>query len=152
MDPLDTLLNHRAMAPWIARIPNTFPLVQILRFGMVGGFVTLLHVAVAVSVNGLFGVDPLWANFIAFLAACGVSYALNWLWTFDAGSTHGAALPKFLVVSVSGFVLNQAIVFTVVMLAGRPMWVAMLPVMIVIPVFSFIMSKTWVFLADRQPA
>jgi putative flippase GtrA len=152
MDLLDALLNHRAIAPWVARVPSAIPLVQVLRFGLVGGLVTLLHVAVALSVNGLFGIDPLWANFIAFLVACGVSYALNWLWTFDAVSRHGAALPKFLAVSVSGFILNQSIVFALVTLAGHPMWVAMLPVMVVIPVFSFIMSKTWVFLADRQPA
>jgi putative flippase GtrA len=152
MDPLDVLLAHRLVAPWVACLPKAFPLVQVLRFGFVGGFVTLLHVAVALSLNGFAGLSPLWANFAAFLVACGVSYVLNWFWTFDAVSRHGAALPKFLTISVSGFLLNQAIVFAIVTLGGKPLWVAMIPVTIVIPVFSFVMSKTWVFLADRQPA
>lgn len=150
MDPLDALLRHKWVAPLVARVPQSFPLLQVLRFAFVGGFVTLLHVAVALSVHGLFAVPALWANLIAFIAAFAVSYFLNWLWTFDAVSRHGAALPKFLAVSLSGFGVNQAIVYLVAVRAGYPMWVAMIPVTVIIPVFSFIMSKTWVFLADRH--
>lgn len=152
VNPRNAMLNHPLLASVLARVPPSFPLVQVLRFGCVGGFVTLLHVAVALSVHGLFGFEPLTANFIAFVVACGVSYILNWMWTFDAVSSHAAALPKFLAVSVSGFLLNQAIVYAIVTLGGHPMWLAMIPVTIVIPVFSFIMSRTWVFLAARQPA
>lgn len=128
------------------------PLVQIVRFGFVGGFVTALHVAVALFVNAAGGVEPLRANIIAFMVACAVSYALNWWWTFDASSHHAAALPKFMTVSLSGFAVNQAIVFGVVSVAGQPLWVAMVPVVFVIPAISFWLNKTWVFLAGRQAA
>lgn len=149
MDPVDAFIENRRIAPVIDRLARHVPIVQIVRFGFVGVFVTLLHVAVALSVHGVFAVPPLRANVVAFLAASATSYMLNWFWTFDAESAHGVALPRFLTVSFGGFAVNQAIVYAVVALAGKPLWVAMIPVVIVIPIVSFCLNKLWVFLPHK---
>ena len=118
---------------------------QVMKFLTVGGGATAMHVATALALNGLANVPPLWANVLAFLAASGVTYFGNWRWTFDAASPHGLAVPRFMALSLSCFAVNQAIVYAFVEWAGRPLWVAMIPVVLVIPALSFWLSRTWIF-------
>jgi len=44
--------------------------------------------------------------------------------------------------------LNQAIVYGVVVTLGQPLWLAMVPVAVVVPAFGFWLSKTKVFISD----
>jgi putative flippase GtrA len=118
---------------------------QAAKFAAVGGGTTLVHVLAALSFNSLAHVAPLRANFFAFLAASCVSYLGNWFWTFDASSRHAFSLPRFAALSLSCFVLNQAIVYGVVERLGQPLWIAMVPVIAVVPAFGFWLSKTQVF-------
>ena len=122
---------------------------QMPKFFAVGGGATAVHVAAALSFNGLAGIAPLWANVMAFFVASAVSYFGNWFWTFDAASRHGLAAPRFLALSLSCFAVNQAIVYAVVEWLGRPLWLAMIPVVIVVPAFGFWLSRSWVFLPVR---
>lgn len=118
-----------------------------MKFAAVGGGATLVHVLVALSLNGLAQVAPLRANFLAFLVASCVSYAGNWFWTFDGSSRHVFSLPRFAALSLSCFALNQAIVYGVVETLGQPLWLAMVPVVVVVPAFGFWLSKTKVFIS-----
>jgi putative flippase GtrA len=122
---------------------------QLPKFLAVGGGATAVHVVAALSFNGFAGIPPLWANVMAFFVAAAVSYLGNWFWTFDAGSRHGLAVPRFLALSLSCFAVNQAIVYAVVEWAGRPLWLAMIAVVIVVPAFGFRLSRSWVFLPVR---
>lgn len=118
-----------------------------MKFATVGGGATLVHVLAALTLNGLAHVAPLRANFLAFLVASCVSYAGNWFWTFEGSSSHGFSLPRFAALSLSCFALNQAIVYGVVEQLGRPLWLAMIPVVIVVPAFGFWLSKTKIFIS-----
>lgn len=122
---------------------------QLPKFFAVGGGATAVHVAAALSFNGLAGIPPLWANVMAYFVASAVSYLGNWFWTFDAASRHGPAVPRFLALSLSCFAVNQAIVYAVVEWLGRPLWLAMIPVVIAVPAFGFWLSRSWVFLPVR---
>jgi putative flippase GtrA len=119
---------------------------QALKFVTVGGGATLVHVLAALMLNGLAHVAPLRANFLAFLVASCVSYVGNWFWTFDAASRHAFSLPRFAALSLSCFALNQAIVYGVVEKLGQPLWIAMVPVVAIVPAFGFWLSRTQVFL------
>jgi len=118
---------------------------QAAKFATVGGGATLVHVAVALLAHGLVGLSPLSANFAAFLFASAFSYLLNWAWTFDAAGRHALTLPRFAGLSLACFAANQAIVFLVVELLGWPLWLAMIPVVLVIPPLGFWLSRCWVF-------
>ena len=119
---------------------------QAVKFAAVGGGATLAHVVAALTLNGLLNVAPLRANFLAFVIASCVSYLGNWFWTFDAASHHAFSLPRFAALSLSCFVLNQAIVYGVAIKLGQPLWLAMVPVVAIVPAFGFWLSKTQVFL------
>jgi putative flippase GtrA len=118
---------------------------QAVKFAAVGGGATLVHVLAALALNSLAHVAPLHANFLAFLVASCVSYLGNWFWTFDAASHHAFSLPRFAALSLSCFALNQAIVYGIVERLGQPLWLAMVPVVAVVPAFGFWLSKTQVF-------
>jgi putative flippase GtrA len=119
-----------------------------MKFAAVGGGATLVHVLAALTLHGLAHVAPLRANFLAFLVASCVSYAGNWFWTFDGSSRHVFSLPRFAALSLSCFALNQAIVYGIVERLGQPLWLAMVPVAVVVPAFGFWLSKTKVFISD----
>lgn len=121
--------------------------LQAVKFGVVGGGATFVHVLAALTYNGLAGVTPLWANFFAFLTAAVVSYAGNWFWTFNGVSRHLHALPRFALLALTCFALNQSIVYGVVELLGQPLWLAMVPVVAVVPAFGFWLSRSRVFVA-----
>jgi len=119
---------------------------QVAKFATVGGGATGVHVLTALALNSLLQVAPLRANFVAFLVASLVSYMGNWFWTFDGTSHHAFSLPRFAALSLSCFAVNQAIVYGVVELLHQPLWLAMVPVVVVVPAFGFWLSKTQVFL------
>jgi putative flippase GtrA len=119
---------------------------QAMKFVTVGGGATLVHVLAALTLNSLAHMAPLRANFLAFLVASCVSYLGNWFWTFDASSRHAFSLPRFAALSLSCFALNQAMVFGGVEQLGQPLWLAMVPVVAIVPAFGFWLSKTQVFL------
>lgn len=125
---------------------------SVLRFITVGLIATVTHVLGALVFNSAFAVPPLAANLFGFLLATGVSYGGHWLWTFGAASAHRHAMPRFIVLSVSCFCLSQFIVYVVTRLAGLPLWVAMIPVLLLLPPFSFLVSRAHVFLPrpDRR--
>ena len=119
---------------------------QAMKFAAVGGGATLVHVLAALTLNVFAHVAPLRANFLAFLVASCASYAGNWFWTFEGTSRHGVSLPRFAALSLSCFALNQAIVYGVVVHLAQPLWLAMVPVVVIVPAFGFWLSKTQVFL------
>jgi putative flippase GtrA len=118
---------------------------QAAKFAAIGGGATAVHVLTALALNSLMQVVPLRANFVAFLVASFVSYMGNWYWTFDGNSRHVFSVPRFAALSLACFAVNQAIVYGIVELLHQPLWLAMVPVVIVIPTFGFWLSRTKVF-------
>lgn len=118
---------------------------QLGKFASVGVVATVVHVITALGLNQLFNVAPLRANVVAFVAATIWSYLGNWIWTFEAKARFQQSAPRFLAMSIGCFGINQAIVYGVTVVAQLPFWMAMVPVVAVVPAFSFWMSRTRIF-------
>lgn len=121
-------------------------LKQITKFASVGVLATGIHVVLALLLNSALGVAPLTANFLAFLCASIFSYFGNWLWTFEKMGTLAKSLPRFAFLNLACFAVNQAIVYSIVVIMKLPLAVAMVPVIVFIPAFSFWLSKSRVFI------
>jgi putative flippase GtrA len=117
----------------------------LLRFGVSGALATATHVLVFVTLVEWLRVAPVLASVPAFCTALLVSYGLNYHWTFDARGPHGIMLPRFAVVSGSGLGLNVLITYAVVDVAGYWYGYALLLVVTVVPLLTFLLSKHWVF-------
>ena len=119
---------------------------QVAKFATIGAGATALHVASALLLNGLVGITALKSNFLAFLVASVFTYCGNYYWTFSKTGKIGTTIPRFIVLSSGCFAVNQTIVYVVTSLLHMPLWVAMIPVVAVIPAFSFWASKTKIFI------
>lgn len=122
---------------------------QILRFGTIGVAATLTHICIALVLNEAFGVLPVWSNFIAFLTAWPVSYFGNFFWTFQTSMRHQRSLPRFAITAVAGLLLSQLIVWFATDILGYSLRWALVPAVIIVPALSFLMSRYWVFPAQK---
>jgi putative flippase GtrA len=114
-------------------------------FAVVGALATATHLATALLARKGFGASPMAANFAGYAASVGVSYLGNARFTFGRPALHGAQFVRFLVVSLAGLCLNQAITWLMAVRLGLPFWVALGAVVTVVPVFSFLVSRLWAF-------
>jgi putative flippase GtrA len=120
-------------------------LKQIAKFATIGVGATVIHVASALLFNSVAKFSALQSNFLAFLVASAFTYCGNYFWTFSRTGAVSATLTRFVFLSVICFGVNQSIVYIVTSMMQLPLWVAMIPVVAVIPAFSFWVSKTKVF-------
>jgi putative flippase GtrA len=122
---------------------------QVARFASVGVVSTAINVLGALTLNHFAGIAPLTANFLGFLVAVLWSYLGNWAWTFGAKDRVKSSAPKFFLMASITFALNQSIVFWVTKVEGLSLAIAMIPVVAIIPAFSFWLARTHIFTRHR---
>lgn len=125
--------------------------LQIGRFGVIGGAASVTHVVVGLWTVTKLGISPLIANMLAFSLAVVVSYVGNHGWTFERIGRHDRHFPRFLIVSLIGFALNQLIVYGTVNICGLDYILGLAIVVLVIPTLSFLMSRYWAFVDFSPP-
>lgn len=124
-------------------------LAQLSKFASVGVVATAVH-AVIYSFAGTM-LEPMLANLIAFLIAFIFSFSGHFLWTFRA-QTEGQELHKafayqirFLIVALSGLVLNSLAVWVVTQWLQIDYLYAVVPMVFVVPLLTFALAKGWAF-------
>ncbi len=130
--------RHRAVA------------AQVIRFGLVGGFVTALY-AIVYSPLAKYGLtSPQVANFLGYLTAMITGYVLHSRWSFrDHGKRDNPArtTSRFLIVSLISYGLNAGFVFLLTdsRMAAGPWWWPLLPILFLTPAVTFVLNRQWVF-------
>jgi putative flippase GtrA len=123
---------------------------QIVRFGMVGGFVTALYALVYSPLAKFHVTSPQIANFCGYLTAMITGYLLHSRWSFRGhGKRDNPArtTSRFFIVSLVSYGLNAAFVFVLTdsaMLRG-PWWWPLIPILFVTPAVTFTLNRQWVF-------
>lgn len=122
---------------------------EVNLFIVVGVVATACNYAAAMAAQRYFAVGPLAAGVVGYASAVGVSYFGNALLTFRRPALHGPQFVRFMTISLAGLALNLALVFIGARLLGWPLWRALIPVVLIVPAVTFVMSKFWAF---RAPA
>jgi putative flippase GtrA len=123
---------------------------QVIRFGLVGGFVTGLYVLVYSPLASLEIASPQIANLAGYFVAMVTGYILHSRWSFRGhGSRDNAARTtgRFFIVSLISLALNALFVFVLtdsLMLDG-PWWWPLIPILFVTPLVTFTLNRQWVF-------
>lgn len=117
-----------------------------LRFLIIGGAATAMHLIVAASLFSLhFGASPYLVNLIAFLVAFVVSFYGHRHVTFK---THGS-MRRFLVVAIGGFFVNNLILMLCLKLSlGEMLSVAIAT--LCVPVLTYLASSLWAFKTEEK--
>lgn len=118
-------------------------LIQVLRFGVVGVFVTMLHVLVSMGLILIANVPPIGANGIAFVTATMASYVGNTRWSFGK-ALRQHSLMRFTSVSLIGLAVTLGLA-TVAEAAGLPYYLGIAIVVLVVPGLSFFLHRFWTY-------
>ena len=129
-----------------AAIPPFF--AQVIRFGLVGGFVTLVGGAVYYFPATYMGVEPLVSNLMAYAVAMALGYVLHSSVSFKG---HGqrdrpaTRTGRFIIVSLVSLALNSLWVWLFTGLLDGPTWWPLVPMLFVTPAATFALNRQWVF-------
>ncbi|BAK68062.1 hypothetical membrane protein [Sphingobium sp. SYK-6] len=121
---------------------------QLLRYVIVGGFVTGLQVAVYWAMARWGGVHPQLANVLGYLVAVASGFVLHGRVTFRG---HGkrdqpvARAVRFVTVSLLSLALNAFWVWLFVERLALPLWSPVPLMAVVTPAFVFLLNRHWVF-------
>lgn len=121
---------------------------RVGRFVVVGCAAAAVHWSVVRAVVDGWAVAPLLANVLGWVVAFGVSFAGHHRWTFgDApGRDARRSLPRFLLVSLAGFAVNEATYAA--LLGGLGGWrydVVLAIVLVAVAGLTFVASRLWAF-------
>ncbi|MBI3771729.1 MAG: GtrA family protein [Gammaproteobacteria bacterium] len=118
---------------------------QLFRFGAVGFAALLVHWCLATFLIWR-GMQPLLGNFLGFIVAFGVSYLGHRHLTFATSEArHSKALPRFVIVAVTGFCVNQAMFYLLLRYTSIHYAVSLLLVLGAVAAMTFVLSKAWAF-------
>ena len=124
---------------------------RFMRFLLIGGLATLVHVAVFTGLVEWLAVSAVLAAVPAFLSAMLFSYGGNHKWTFAADAAHHVQLPRFAAVSLAGLAINVGIMHLVVNVLGLWYGYALMAVVLMVPGITFALNRRWTF-GTRPPA
>ena len=122
--------------------------MQLLRFGLTGGLVTALGLAIYALIAVWNRGSPQFANLMAYLVAAAAGYVMHSKFSFRG---HGRRdrlarrTGRFAVVSIISLTLNSMWVWLFTQRLGLgPEW-PMLPMLFVTPLATFFLNRSWVF-------
>jgi putative flippase GtrA len=131
----------------VERARRSQVLGQIIRFGLVGGFVTALGAGVYL-IAAYAGVRPLAANVSAYLVAMASGYVLHSRVSFRGhGSRDNPAgrTVRFVAVSLISLAMNSLFVWAMTGPLQWPLWTPVVPMLFVTPLVTFALNRRWVF-------
>jgi len=119
---------------------------QIIRFGIVGLFLTGLY-SVIYWPLAEFAVHPVLAVVIAFAVAVSVGFVLHSRWSFKGHGKEesGATRLRFFISQTFGFFLNIGFTWFLTGPMHGPTWWPLIPVILVTPLATFLLNRFWVF-------
>lgn len=117
---------------------------EINLFVLVGVLATACQVGLSLAAHRWLGVEAMAASLIGYAGSVGVSYVGNSRFTFRRAAS-GAQFARFATISLAGLTINLTVVFVCTHVLGWALWAAMIPVVLVVPASTFLMSKFWAF-------
>ncbi len=116
---------------------------QILKFGVVGGTAFLIDYGLLFVLTEFAGIHYLISGTISFAASVIYNYILSVVWVFDPVGERSKAkdMAVFLILSVIGLGINQAIMWVLVELFGVYYMLSKIAATAIVMVYNFITRK-----------
>lgn len=124
------------------------PYKQFLKFGVIGGAATGIHVAVFLALSEWFKLNYVQSNFVAYVVATLWSFVGNSLWSFGCRPS-GYRFMRYMIVALFGLVLSMGISWVCEASAVNAFLTIFLIVVFVTP-STFLLHRYWTFSADPQ--
>lgn len=130
---------------------------QIAKFGVVGVVATIIDYGVLVALTQAFGVEPVLAAGISFVVSLLFNYvaSMRYVFTHRESMSRGAELGIFVVLSVIGLALNEAVMAAGVRLLGDSLaaiTATKVAATSIVMVWNFASRKRWLDAGSDKPA
>jgi len=119
--------------------------VVVTRYGLVGIAATAVHMLIVSFLVLLTPMHTLLANTIAFCAAFAVTFAGNYLWTFQSPGNLRRAIRRLLLISTAAFSVNTVVLSAIIGQKWLPDVGAAFISAAVVPLITFIIIRLWGF-------
>jgi len=122
-------------------------LLQLARFVISGGVVTVLGLGVYALVALVLRWEPQLGNLLAYVVAAATGYVMHSRWSFGGhgGERDHRTKVRFVIVSLISYAMNTAWVWLITKpLHLSPAW-PMVPMVFVTPAVTFTLNRQWVF-------
>lgn len=119
--------------------------VVVTRYGLVGIAATVVHMLIVSALVLLTPMHTLLANTIAFCAAFAVTFAGNYLWTFQSPGNLWRAIRRLLLISTAAFSVNTVVLSAIISQKWLPDVGAAFISAAVVPLITFIIIRLWGF-------
>ncbi len=122
--------------------------VQMLRYAVAGGLITLAVAASYWAIAEYLDVDPMVSLTIVFLVFSGISYLVHGVFTFrdhGARDRHHVRGSRFVAINILGFVVNQGFVWYLVKHLDGPTWWPTVPMVLFTPLLTFVLHRRFVY-------
>lgn len=130
---------------YVERIEKNHGLArQVSRFAVAGGAGTVAHYLILVALVNLCAVRAGIAAFVGAATGACIVYLLNHKFTFDTSRRHRETFPRFVLMAMTGAVLNGGIVGRL-SAAGLYFLFAQVAATVAVLMFNFVVSKLWIF-------
>lgn len=117
---------------------------RLVRYGLVGMLGASIHFGTLILLVRA-GMPPVPASVMGFVLTVLVSYLLNYYWTFEAKRVHRSSLPRYVVITVSGLILNASVMYLTVEVWEWDYRLGQTVAVILIPLSNFLLSSVWAF-------
>ena len=123
-------------------------LVQLIRYAIAGGAITVAVAASYWVLAEFGGIDPMVSLAIVFTFFSVVSYFIHGAFSFrghGARDNHHVRGARFMAVNLIGFALNQGFIWVLVKQLGGPTWWPTVPMILVTPLVTFALHRRFVY-------
>lgn len=118
---------------------------KFIKYGLVGVLGTLTHTLVLTLCVEFFAFPAVLATIIGFIFSLILSFKLNTIWTFSNGAGSNLSFVKYTLTCSTGLLINVLIMYVIVDIFKMWYLLAQFSSIIVVPIFNFTLSKSWVF-------
>ena len=129
----------------IEKIKNNKLLMQILKFGVVGGTAFLIDYGIFTILSQLLNIHYLIASIISFSISVIYNYILSIKWVFDVSKKQTSKeFIIFIILSVIGLGLNSLIMYVSVDLMKIHEMISKIVATVIVMVYNFITRKIFI--------
>lgn len=118
---------------------------RFARYAVVGVATTGVHFATLAVAVELLRIDPVPASAIAFTCAVAFSYVGNRNWAFSSTRRHREALPRFVVVALTGLMWNVVLMFVGTRMLDLWYMIPQVALLVIVPISNYVLNRFWTF-------
>jgi putative flippase GtrA len=129
---------------------NKHLFVQFVSYASAGAMGTFVQYAMLFILVEALAMYPVAASILGSVAGAIVNYLLSHHWVFRSKRKHSETLTKFVTVGGLGLVLNAAIMYVLVTMAGTHYLLAQVVATGIVLFWNFLGNRFWTFADDTR--